>query len=168
MMRYFVNLGLFEDSTGVITCLKLAKRLDQSMTSNPEMRSIIDGLKNHDKVMTPSAKPMQDKIRLDKIKKSKVDVIDYEGVKEVFNRVMERSPKVNKFNDKRKRLIKNLFKFAEFDLAKFESYLTYIHSNPTWNWCFEKSTGTNGINYKECAFEYFMKEDTYLKAKEEL
>ena len=61
-----------------------------------------------------------------------------------------------------------LFKFAEFDLIKFEGYLNYMHSTPSWNWAFEKSVGPNNINYKECSFEYFMKEDTYLKAKEEI
>jgi len=66
MMRYFVNIGLFEDSQGVITCLKLAKRLDQSMTSNTQMREIIQNFKSHDAIMTESAKPMQDKNRLDK------------------------------------------------------------------------------------------------------
>lgn len=65
-MRYFVELGLFENSQGTVTCLKLARRLDKSMTSNPEMRSIIEGLKSHDSIMTQSEKPMQDKIRLDK------------------------------------------------------------------------------------------------------
>lgn len=76
MMRYFVELGLFENSQGTITCLKLAKRLDKSMTSNPEMRSIIESFKNHDSIMTQSEKPMQDKIRLDKnnnIDQSKID-----------------------------------------------------------------------------------------------
>ena len=41
MMRYFVNIGLFENANGVITCLKMAKRLDKSMTSNAEMRKTI-------------------------------------------------------------------------------------------------------------------------------
>ena len=177
MMRYFVKEGLFEDSTGVVTCFKLAKRLTQSMTSNPEMRTIIDGFKNHDGVMTKSGKVMQDQITLDntriekEVKSNKSDrapVIDYEAVKEIFNRVMVRSPKVLKLNEKRKRLVRNLFKFAEFDLHRFEGYLNYIHSTPSWNWAFEKSTGANGVNYKECSFEYFMKEDTYLKAKEEI
>lgn len=68
MMRYFVELGLFENSSGVITCLKLARRLDKSMTSNPEMRQLIDNLKSHDGIMTESEKPMQDKNRLDKKK----------------------------------------------------------------------------------------------------
>lgn len=66
MMRYFVELGLFENCQGTITCLKLAKRLDKSMTSNPEMRGIIENLKSHDGIMTESEKVMQDKIRLDK------------------------------------------------------------------------------------------------------
>ncbi len=51
MMSYFVKLGLFDQgTTGVISCIKLAKRLDKSMTSNPQMRKIIGNLKvNHDK-----------------------------------------------------------------------------------------------------------------------
>ena len=69
MMRYFVELGLFEDSQGTITCLKLARRLDKSMTSNPEMRQLIENIKSHDSIMTQSEKPMQDKIRLDKNRK---------------------------------------------------------------------------------------------------
>ena len=54
MMRYFVKSGLFESSDGVISCLKLAKRLDKSMTSNPEMRGIIENLRSHDPIMTES------------------------------------------------------------------------------------------------------------------
>jgi hypothetical protein len=82
MMRYFVKSGLFESSHGVITCLKIAKRLDQSMTSNPQMREIIDNFKRHDGVMMESCQShdgvMQDKIRLDKIRldKSRIDKRD--------------------------------------------------------------------------------------------
>lgn len=98
MMRYFVKLGLFENAGGVITCFKIAKRLDKSMTSSNEMRTIIENFKkqdyqrlintqnhdavmtqsdnshdpimtSHDQVMTESAKPMQDKIRSDQNRK---------------------------------------------------------------------------------------------------
>lgn len=101
MMRYFVELGLFENAGGVITCFKIAKRLDKSMTSSNEMRAIIENLKNqdaqrlqdhlnhdavmthhdtvmtqsdnsHDSIMTPSAKPMQDQIRSDQIRTEKI------------------------------------------------------------------------------------------------
>lgn len=75
MMRYFVNQGLFENRDNTITCLKLAKRLDQSMTSNPDMRGLINNLKNHDWVMIGSCLShdgvMQDKIRSDQIRKEK-------------------------------------------------------------------------------------------------
>jgi hypothetical protein len=64
MMRYFVKEGLFESIDGVITCLKIAKRLNQSMTSNPQMREIIEGFKNHDGIMTKSDNVMQDHITL--------------------------------------------------------------------------------------------------------
>lgn len=76
MMKYFVKIGLFECSNNTITCLKLAKRLDQSMTSNPQMREIIKNFKGHDGVMIPSDKVMQDQIRSDqnRIDKSK-DII---------------------------------------------------------------------------------------------
>ena len=70
MMRKFVELGLFEASSGRITCLKLAKRLDQSMTSNKKMRGLIESLRNsekvmisHDGVMTESGIVMQEEKR---------------------------------------------------------------------------------------------------------
>lgn len=71
MMKYFVDIGLFENTSGVVTCLKLARRLDKSMTSNPEMRELIGSLKNHDPVMTESESIMQDKIRLEEIRLDK-------------------------------------------------------------------------------------------------
>lgn len=71
MMTYMVKLELFEMNQGVVTCLKMAKRIDKSMTSNPKMRVLIDKIRlNHDAVMTQSCishdSVMQDKTRLDK------------------------------------------------------------------------------------------------------
>lgn len=68
MMRYFISQGLFESGmNGSITCLKLAKRLDKSMTSNPVMRDLIEKIrsKKPDGVMMNHDEVMQDKIRLD-------------------------------------------------------------------------------------------------------
>ena len=84
MMKYFVTARLFESADGVVTCLKLAKRLDQSMTSNPEMRNIITGLKSHDSIMMKPDKVMQDKIRLDKtrVEEKRIDNKDITIVKQ--------------------------------------------------------------------------------------
>lgn len=49
MMRYFVEIGLFQEINNVITCLKLAKRLDDTNSKNPEIKRIINQLdKNND------------------------------------------------------------------------------------------------------------------------
>jgi hypothetical protein len=45
IMRYMVSLGLFESAGNKITCFKLAKRLDQSMTNSKQMRSLIADIK---------------------------------------------------------------------------------------------------------------------------
>jgi hypothetical protein len=72
MMAYMVNLKLFEENNGVLSCLKLANRLDKSMTSNPVMRKMLEDIRNnHDKVMTKSDKPMQDKTRLEETRVDK-------------------------------------------------------------------------------------------------
>lgn len=39
IMTYMCNVGLFENSNSMITCLKLAERIDKSMTNSPRMRS---------------------------------------------------------------------------------------------------------------------------------
>ena len=177
MMRYFVKEGLFEDSTGVITCLKLAKRLNKSMTSNPQMREIIGNLKNHDAIMTESESIMQDKIRLDQnriekeVKSNKSDrapSIDYDAVKKVWNETMVNSPKVSSLNPKRKRLVKKLFDEYDLTVDTFGNYLRYVSQTETWKWAFESSIGSNGVKYGPRPFDYFLKDEVFLRAKEEI
>lgn len=123
IMNRFVELGLFELHDGDIKCFKLAKRLDQSMTSNPAMRQIINNIKkNHDespkshdpvmiessKPMTESAKPMQDKIRLDK------------------NRLDKSKPKRTAFA---KPTLDEINKFAFDNQLNLEGFFDYYDSN---------------------------------------
>lgn len=72
MMQSMVRLGLFEQSEGAITCLKVAKRLNQSMTSNPKMREILSNINKLEAksakcttIMMESENVMQDKSTLD-------------------------------------------------------------------------------------------------------
>lgn len=76
MMTFMIDLDLFEISEGVITCMQLFKRLDQSMTSSKALRQLLHQNKledsnNHDPIMTPSEKHMQDYTRLDKTRLNK-------------------------------------------------------------------------------------------------
>ena len=119
IMNRFVELELFEVDN---TCFKMASRLDQSMTSNPAMRSIINQIKlNHDEPakshdpvmiessepMTESAKPMQDKIRLDK---NRIKT-PYQLIVDGYHSRLPELQGVKILTDKRKRLIKRLFDF---------------------------------------------------------
>lgn len=64
MMKRFISVGLFENNDGKITCMKVAKRLMSSATSNPKMRHMIQDIKiqhdtsryveSHDGIMTAS------------------------------------------------------------------------------------------------------------------
>jgi hypothetical protein len=99
MMKRFVSLGLFENVDGKITCLKVAKRLMSSATSNPQMRNLIQNIKiSHDSVMTASDKISSDKTRLDKIrldknKPSRAVALVNEYVDDGFNQFWEAYPK---------------------------------------------------------------------------
>jgi hypothetical protein len=43
IMEYMVKIGLFESSSNMITCMKLAESLDKSMTNSPKMRKWLEG-----------------------------------------------------------------------------------------------------------------------------
>jgi hypothetical protein len=45
IMQYMVKIGLFESSSNMITCMKLAESMDKSMTNSPKMRKWLDGKK---------------------------------------------------------------------------------------------------------------------------
>ncbi len=104
MMRRFIDLGLFEESNGHITCLKIARRLDSSMTGNAYMREIIAKIKSHDGIMTEScgshdksesnhddnsnnhdAIMLDKKERKDKTRQDKIENIHAENVHVVFD-----------------------------------------------------------------------------------
>ena len=44
IMRFFVDIRLFECENSVITCFKLAKRLDDTNAKNPQIKSILSRL----------------------------------------------------------------------------------------------------------------------------
>lgn len=134
MMRYFVKNGLFESCDGVITCLKLAKRLDKSMTSNPEMRSLIESLRSHDGVMIQSAKPMQDKTRLDKTRLEESNNNRFSEFWDLYGKKID----LKKCEAKFKKLTK-----PEIELL-FASLPNYISSTPDKTYRKNPLTWLNG------------------------
>ena len=86
MMKRFIDLGLFEGENGSITCLKVAKRLMTSATSNSKMRSLIQNIKHNQSVMLPSCHrhdaDMKEEKRIDenRLEESKTIVQEYDNV----------------------------------------------------------------------------------------
>lgn len=66
VMRYAIQLRLFDENDGRIFCFKMLKRLDSSMTSSSKLRAMITAAKDsHDKVMTESCKTRLEETRLE-------------------------------------------------------------------------------------------------------
>ena len=74
MIQKMIELNLFSiTENNKLACYALAKRLDQSMTSNPSMRALISNLKtqNHDKVMTKSTMS-HDKVKTEEKRREEI------------------------------------------------------------------------------------------------
>lgn len=134
MMLYMVNLGLFEQSSGVITCLKLAKRLDQSMTSNPEMRTLINQIRDsHDGVMTESCKSRRDKTRLEENKNTignsgAVPDCPHDEIIGIYHDVLPMCPRVRLWTEQRKRVLRQRWKEEpkRQNLQWWRKYFEYV------------------------------------------
>jgi len=146
MMAYMVDVGLFECANNTITCLKLLKRLDQSMTSNKKMRELIVKAKEshdavmirHDSVMMKSDFVMQEETRREEIKdntqSTKVDQSAKSlATKELLDQITQYwndsmkgiAPKIdllkkNKANVKRIKLIEEIIK-TDWTDEKFDT-----------------------------------------------
>ena len=74
MMKHFVDLGLFENTKGIITCMKVAKRLSASATSNQSMRSIIHNINENKPLQLESCHRHDDVMKEEKrIEKKRVN-----------------------------------------------------------------------------------------------
>lgn len=146
MMAYMVNVGLFELNETKITCMKLLKRLDQSMTSNKKMRVLITKAKeNHDSVMIESDSVMQEKNRIDKKRKnSNTDLTSdlLSSISESWNNQMtEFAPSIDltkntQINKKRYAKIKKIIKdHPDYsDPEYWEGHISMLATLPDLQW----------------------------------
>lgn len=75
MMEYMVSLGLFEgDANGRVTCLKLAKRLDDTNSKNPEIQKILSGLKKAQSVQNAPTPTNSEYLRTDKLSLEEINL----------------------------------------------------------------------------------------------
>jgi len=78
IMKYIISLDLFTEKNNKIFCFKLLKRLDTSMTSNVNFRSLITKAKeSHDLIMTESCKKRLEENRSEEKDIEKIKFHDY-------------------------------------------------------------------------------------------
>jgi len=102
IMVDMINLGLFECSGDRITCLKLAKRLDNTMTQNKEIKETLSNFKK----LAPEEK------RREEIRKENTKTITqspkcpYQDIVNVYHETLPELPEVKVLSDKRKTYLK--------------------------------------------------------------
>lgn len=95
IMRFIIDLDLFQESNGRIFCFKLLKRLDSSMTSNTKFRElIVKSKEHHDRIMIPSCKPNQQEEpnQQEQQEKPLDGLTRIELAKAIWNEMMPRKP----------------------------------------------------------------------------
>ncbi len=137
IMRFMVELGLFETSNSTITCLKLAKFIEKKSTRNVEIHRIIDQFqlitaekeKEHLSATVGDSPRLSalDKIRLDK-EKNRVDEkpstpaknnnIPYQKIVNSYHEILPMLPRIEKLTPKRQGYIRQLRSF--FPIKKLD------------------------------------------------
>lgn len=149
IMRTIIDLELFENNDGRITCFKMIKRLDSSMTGNPSFRRLIASAKeshdyqgeSHVPVMTESC-PSHDLVMLDKTRQEQTRIekdsfssqIDEDRelqpstILKLYNTICTSLPRATKMTDKRRKSIKALK--GMFQAHEIEEGFKKAQSNP--------------------------------------
>jgi len=134
IMQYMCDLALFDNNNGSITCLKLAKRLDDTNSKNPEIRAIIS-LLNNDSELVGETPNQSDQIRLDKIRLE--DNIKTPGKKNLIPENFHLDNELIKYAESKKVTDINVLEtFTEsfINSCKAKEY-KYADFNATWkNW----------------------------------
>ena len=145
IMYYLVEIGLFESSQGVITCLKLAERLDKSMTNSPKMREWLEGkdvMTCTDGVMTDAdgvktCAELEEK-RIEKKRKkdpcaSKAPIIPYDAIINLYHECLPALPRIKVKTDSRMKAMKaRHINELNSNLENWEGYFTHIANNCQW------------------------------------
>ncbi len=145
IMRYMVELGLFENSDNTITCLKLAKYLDKKTTRNSTIHAIIDAASKSDSAQSsplpsetvpdspptvPLPSPLDTDTDTDKrqkhTSKAKARNVPYEAILDLYHEKLPLNPRIAKLSDSRKRQIRARWNDGIPDLDSWGRYFDMV------------------------------------------
>lgn len=127
IMYFMVEIGLFESSSNMITCMKLAESIDKSMTNSPKMRAWLETKSvmtlpdnvntNNDAVNTCPELELEIEIEKKKKNKEPFDSFNFEDIKASWNELSIESDCVSKktivFPEKAKKDLPKIYKKYE-------------------------------------------------------
>ena len=173
IMRYCITLGLFEESSGTITCLKLAKSLDERWTRSEDLKSVIK--MSSDSLQTVATR--LDKNRIDKIREDKKEEArgetpaespprkscPYNEILNLYHTTLPELPAVVRLTDKRKRALKARWGNGMYGLDNWKSYFEDIRGS---KFLMGKVDPWGGRKQFIADFDFLIRESTTVKTQE--
>jgi len=172
LLEYMVKVGLFGRSeNGKINCFRLAQRLDNTTTQNPEFKKLISNLSNSKSNLNSENRNLNllftDKIRSNKIRDK--DISDQpEGkspcpvqeIVKLYHSLCPALPQVRILSENRKRKLQARWKSdTKHQTMKFwENYFKYVSES-------KFLTGSNERNWT-ADFEWLVHEPNFIKVIE--
>lgn len=161
MMTYMVNLGLFENVNGIITCLKMASRTDEytqkllAISSTCKTVGTLSG-------QNPEKSELIEENRTDKIRKekNKTDNIPYGEIVDQFNEILKRLPSIRQLTDKRKKAIKSIWSLHN-DYQNIEFYKIFFDQVNRYDFLF----GENNSGWT-ASFDWIFNKNNFIKILE--
>jgi len=176
MMLYMVNVGLFEESNGDITCLTLARYLGDNLTRDINLKAIIREAK-----AIPS-QTVSDSLRLsvreertgeertgDKDKKImsssvKSDPVPFAKIIDLYHQKLPQLPAIQKMTKARQGVIKQRWKSGDLPaLENWENFFDYISQS---DFLMGRAAASNGRPPFVANLEWVTKESNYTKILE--
>ncbi|MEE4247357.1 MAG: Lin1244/Lin1753 domain-containing protein, partial [Kangiellaceae bacterium] len=133
MMRYMVEIGLFEESQGVVTCLKLAAHLGDSLTRNVQLKAIIKQAKSktvsdgiglsHGEERRGEEKK---EIKHNGQKSATSDRVPVREIVDLYHQTLPELPRIEKITAARRGHIQQRWREDLPSLDRWENFFTFV------------------------------------------
>lgn len=138
MMTYMVNLGLFENCDGRITCLKMASRTDEYTQKLLRNIQSVPTLSRHTPDKVPPIRREEKRIEQKRIEQNKTstslsakaDPVPVRQIVELYHKMLPKLPKCQKITKARESAIKQRWREDLPALTNWENYFHYIGQSP--------------------------------------
>lgn len=172
MMADFVKWLLFENTEGIITCLKMADRTDEYT------QKLIKGLGN----VVTNSRQSPDKVRSNRIEQNRIEQnkntvvvaeatttpakpqIPYKKILETFHEKLPALPRTEKLTEKRRRYIKRLW--VEDSLPDLENWINFFGYISQSDFLMGRSNPIGDRKPFRATLEWITKPENYVKILE--